>query len=44
MGFYVFAKAFKGKIAQRSGEAKHVAKLAFLGVFVNTSGGGGLWL
>lgn len=41
MGLYVFAKAFKKKITQRSGEAKHVAKLAFLGGFVDTSGGGG---
>jgi uncharacterized protein len=41
MGIYVFSKAFRKKIVQHSGEAKHVAKLAFLGGFVDTSGGGG---
>jgi uncharacterized protein len=41
MGIYVFSKAFRKKIVQQSGDAKHVAKLAFLGGFVDTSGGGG---
>ncbi len=41
MGVYVLSKAFRKKIAARSEEAKHVAKLAFLGGFVDTSGGGG---
>jgi uncharacterized protein len=41
MGIYVLTKAFKKHIKTRKGEAKHVAKLALLGGFVDTSGGGG---
>jgi uncharacterized protein len=41
MGIYVLSKAFKKHIQTRKGEAKHVAKLALLGGFVDTSGGGG---
>jgi uncharacterized membrane protein YfcA len=41
MGVYVLTKAFKKHIKTRKGEAKHVAKLALLGGFVDTSGGGG---
>lgn len=41
MGVYVLSKAFKKHIATRKGEPKHVAKLALLGGFVDTSGGGG---
>lgn len=41
MGIYVLSKAFRKHIATRKGEPKHVAKLALLGGFVDTSGGGG---
>jgi uncharacterized membrane protein YfcA len=41
MGVYVLSKAFRKHIAIRKGEPKHVAKLALLGGFVDTSGGGG---
>ncbi|MEY4588206.1 MAG: hypothetical protein RL497_282 [Pseudomonadota bacterium] len=41
MGIYVLSKAFRKHIATRHGEPKHVAKLALLGGFVDTSGGGG---
>lgn len=41
MGIYVLTKAFKKHIKTRKGEPKHVAKLALLGGFVDTSGGGG---
>lgn len=41
MGIYVLTKAFRKHIATRTGEPKHVAKLALLGGFVDTSGGGG---
>lgn len=41
MGLYVLHKAFRKHIATRKGEPKHVAKLALLGGFVDTSGGGG---
>lgn len=41
MGVYVLSKAFRKHIATRKGEPKHVAKLALLGGFVDTSGGGG---
>lgn len=41
MGIYVLTKAFRKHIATRKGEPKHVAKLALLGGFVDTSGGGG---
>ncbi len=41
MGIYVLTKAFKKHIKTRSDEPKHVAKLALLGGFVDTSGGGG---
>ncbi len=41
MGIYVLTKAFKKHIQTRKGEPKHVAKLALLGGFVDTSGGGG---
>lgn len=41
MGIYVLSKAFRKHIVTRKGEAKHVAKLALLGGFVDTSGGGG---
>ena len=41
MGIYVLHKAFRKYIATRKEEPKHVAKLALLGGFVDTSGGGG---
>ena len=41
MGIYVLSKAFRKHLAARQGEPKHVAKLALLGGFVDTSGGGG---
>lgn len=41
MGVYVLSKAFRKHIATRKSEPKHVAKLALLGGFVDTSGGGG---
>ena len=41
MGIYVLSKAFRKHIASRKSEPKHVAKLALLGGFVDTSGGGG---
>lgn len=41
MGIYVLSKAFRKHIATRNSEPKHVAKLALLGGFVDTSGGGG---
>jgi uncharacterized protein len=41
MGIYVLSKAFRKHIATRKSEPKHVAKLALLGGFVDTSGGGG---
>jgi len=41
MGVYVLSKAFRKHLATRKGEPKHVAKLALLGGFVDTSGGGG---
>lgn len=41
MGAYVLHKAFRKHIATKKGEPKHVAKLALLGGFVDTSGGGG---
>lgn len=41
MGIYVLSKAFRKHIVARHGEPKHVAKLALLGGFVDTSGGGG---
>ncbi len=41
MGIYVLTKAFRKHIAIRKSEPKHVAKLALLGGFVDTSGGGG---
>jgi hypothetical protein len=41
MGIYVLTKAFRKHIVARKGEPKHVAKLALLGGFVDTSGGGG---
>ncbi len=41
MGVYVLTKAFRKHIATRKGEPKHVAKLALVGGFVDTSGGGG---
>ena len=41
MGIYVLTKAFKKHIKTHKGEPKHVAKLALLGGFVDTSGGGG---
>lgn len=41
MGLYVLHKAFRRHIATRKEEPKHVAKLALLGGFVDTSGGGG---
>jgi uncharacterized protein len=41
MGIYVLTEAFKKHIKTRKGEPKHVAKLALLGGFVDTSGGGG---
>jgi uncharacterized membrane protein YfcA len=41
MGIYVLTKAFRKHIAKRTGEPKHVAKLALFGGFVDTSGGGG---
>lgn len=41
MGMYVLSKAFRKHIATRKSEPKHVAKLALLGGFVDTSGGGG---
>jgi uncharacterized membrane protein YfcA len=41
MGIYVLSKAFRKHLATRNGEPKHVAKLALLGGFVDTSGGGG---
>lgn len=41
MGIYVLSKAFRKHIATRKSEPKHIAKLALLGGFVDTSGGGG---
>lgn len=41
MGVYVLSKAFRKHLATRKSEPKHVAKLALLGGFVDTSGGGG---
>lgn len=41
MGIYVLSKAFRKHLQIRQGEPKHVAKLALLGGFVDTSGGGG---
>ncbi|MDR7090035.1 MULTISPECIES: sulfite exporter TauE/SafE family protein [Cellvibrio] len=41
MGVYVLSKAFRKHIATRKEEPKHVAKLALVGGFVDTSGGGG---
>jgi uncharacterized protein len=41
MGIYVLSKAFKKHLKPANGEPKHVAKLALLGGFVDTSGGGG---
>lgn len=41
MGIYVLTKALRKKIVTRKTEAKHVAKLALLGGFVDTAGGGG---
>lgn len=41
MGIYVLSKAFRKHLVARQGESKHVAKLALLGGFVDTSGGGG---
>ncbi len=41
MGIYVLSKAFRKHIATRKSEPKHVAKLALLGGFLDTSGGGG---
>lgn len=41
MGFYVLSKAFRKHIERRKCEPKHIAKLALLGGFVDTSGGGG---
>lgn len=42
MGLYVLRKAFLHRqLAQASGAPKHVAKLALLGGFLDTSGGGG---
>jgi uncharacterized protein len=41
MGIYVLSKAFRKHIAARKSEPKHVAKLALLGGFVDSSGGGG---
>lgn len=41
MGVYVLSKAFRKHIKSRNGEPRHVAKLALLGGFVDTSGGGG---
>lgn len=40
MGFYVISKAFR-KIAFGNQQLKHVGKLAFLGGFVDSTGGGG---
>lgn len=41
MGIYVLSKAFRRHLVTRKTEPKHVAKLALLGGFVDTSGGGG---
>ena len=41
MGIYVLSKAFRKHVATRKGEPRHVGKLALLGGFVDTSGGGG---
>ena len=41
MGIYVLLKAFRKHIAAKKEEPRHVAKLALLGGFVDTSGGGG---
>lgn len=41
MGIYVLHKAFRKYITTRKEEPRHVAKLALLGGFVDTSGGGG---
>ncbi|MCE3252829.1 MAG: sulfite exporter TauE/SafE family protein [Cellvibrio sp.] len=41
MGVYVLSKAFRKHITTRKSEPRHVAKLALLGGFVDTSGGGG---
>jgi len=41
MGIYVLSKAFKKHLAKAKTEPKHVAKLALLGGFVDTTGGGG---
>lgn len=41
MGVYVLSKAYRKHIARRDTEPRHVAKLALLGGFVDTAGGGG---
>lgn len=41
MGLYVLRKAFKRAITAKQGLPKHIAKLAFFGGFVDTTGGGG---
>ncbi|GAA3956531.1 sulfite exporter TauE/SafE family protein [Allohahella marinimesophila] len=41
MGVYVLSKAFRKHIATRKDEPRHVGKLALLGGFVDTYGGGG---